>query len=127
MSKATILRNDTDETLFLRDKIGASYGGTRYKILARSQIKVSPLQHTFFKMIAYAVEEGGSVEGGDQTERPSSQANNEEKNSSTNTNETKKKPSTDTNLTIDSDHLADNKQIRITKQNSKYELSFTAR
>ena len=56
-SRTTVLVNDTNKTLHLRDKVGPAYGGTRYTIPANKQIEVSPLQHTFFKMIAYAVEE----------------------------------------------------------------------
>eukprot|EP00250_Pteridium_aquilinum_P017256 c23534_g1_i1 orf=154-591(-) len=111
LSKTTVLENDTDQTLFLRDKIGASYGGTRYKIPAKSHIQVLPLQHTFFKMIAYAVEESQS------SDLPDSQPNQEKQH----------KTSKDTNLTIDSDNLADNKRIRITSNGSKYDIEFSPR
>ena len=99
-SRATLLVNKTNKTLHLRDKVGAAYGGTRYIIPANSRLEVSPLQHTFFKMLPYAVEE--EVNG--TTQR-----------------------SVDTKLTIDSDQLADNKEIIITQVASSYKVRFIPR
>lgn len=116
MSKATLLVNETDKTLYLRDKVGVAYGGTRYKIPGNSSIEVFPLQHTFFTMIAYAVEQ-------DADERDTQQS---AVGSSNNFTKPKKK-STDTNLSIDSDQLADNKKITITRNGSKYEVALEPR
>lgn len=101
-SHTTLLVNQTDKSLYLRDKVGPAYGGTRYIIPANSQLEVAPLQHTFFKMLPYAVEEAGNDSR----------------------NETR---TIDTNLTIDSDQLADNKKIVISLVDSTYKLELTPR
>ncbi|KAI5073220.1 hypothetical protein GOP47_0011233 [Adiantum capillus-veneris] len=123
VSKGTLLVNDTSNTLYLRDKVGAAYGGTRYKIPGKSCIEVFPLQHTFFTMIAYAVER--DVEEMDTQLSPNS--HHSSSNVSSNDNNRNKKKSTDTNLSLDSDQLADNKKITITLRGSKYDIELSPR
>ncbi|MCO5608337.1 hypothetical protein L7F22_062544 [Adiantum nelumboides] len=123
VSRSTLLVNETDYTLYLRDKVGAAYGGTRYKIPGRSCIEVFPLQHTFFTMIAYAVEQ--DVDEMDK-QQSSNSHHSSSNGSSTNDSNRPKRKSTDTNLSIDSDQLADNKKITITYR-GKYDLVLSPR
>lgn len=125
-SETTVLANKTDKTLVLRDKVGAAYGATRYTIPGKSEMKVTTLQHTFFKMLAYAIveedEEGASSNMVTEDQDPAASVTPQELHNKTK----KKKKSVDTKLTIDSDQLADYRRIEISSDGSEYKLNFVS-
>eukprot|EP00249_Psilotum_nudum_P016319 c25764_g1_i1 orf=49-447(-) len=95
-SKATVLVNKTNKTLVLRDKISVGYGKIRYTLPKNSSTLVSSVSHTFYRMLAYAIEE--HQENGSEVQV------------------------TDTKLSVDSEELSDYSKITVYMEDEKYKL-----